>query len=179
MPLQKKIESIDLLFYCPPTIEYSILTLVKMNVSEYNILLLGNGGVGKTSFVRSLKGDRFQPKYVENTGIEISSFDLDSAVVNIYDTPGQYQYNMEENLKNVFNENNPSLNIIMCDNNNISYKKAMGLWTDIAKDLGGPITYAYNKTDIKYRECPNGAHISCKRNDITRLLNEIIGNLVQ
>jgi hypothetical protein len=104
---------------------------------------------------------------------------LDSAVVNIYDTPGQYQYNMEENLKNVFNENNPSLNIIMCDNNNISYKRAMGLWTDIAENLGGPIIYTHNKADINYRERPNGTHISCKRNDINRLINEILGNLVQ
>ena len=175
----EKIELPSCPFYCPLTIEYSILTLTKMNTSEYNILLLGNGGVGKTSFVRSLKGDRFQPKYVENTGIEISSFELDSGIVNIYDTPGQYQYNMEENLKNVFNENNPSLNIIMCDNNNISYKKAMGLCTDIAENLGDPIIYTHNKADINYKERPNGTHISCKRNDITRLINEILGNLVQ
>jgi small GTP-binding protein len=142
----------------------------------HDILLLGNGGVGKTSLIYSLKGKGFQKKYVENTDIEISTFELDSAIVNIYDTPGQYQYNMQENLMNVFGDSAPSTAVIMWDDSNTSYRKAMGFWTDIAENVGGdcPIIYAHNKTDVRRKEYDNAYHISCKRNDMGGLLDAIV-----
>jgi small GTP-binding protein len=142
----------------------------------HDILLLGNGGVGKTSLLYSVKGEGFQKKYVENTDIEISSFELDSVVVNIYDTPGQYQYDMNENLKNVFTDSAPSSCVIMWDDSNTSYKKAMGFWTDVAENVGGdcPIIYAHNKTDVRRKEYDNAYQISCKRNDIGSLVDGIL-----
>jgi small GTP-binding protein len=145
----------------------------------HDILLLGNGGVGKTSLIYSLKGEGFQKKYVENTDIEISTFELGPAIVNIYDTPGQYQYNMEENLENVFSDSAPSCSrsiVIMWDDSNTSYRKAMGFWTDIAENVGGdcPIIYAHNKTDVRRKEYDNAYHISCKRNDMGGLLDAIV-----
>ena len=142
----------------------------------HDILLLGNGGVGKTSLIYSLKGKGFQKKYLENTDIEISSFEYKSAIVNIYDTPGQYQYNMEETLMNVFGDSAPSTAVIMWDDSNTSYRKAMGFWTDVAENVGGdcPIIYAHNKTDVRHKEYDNAYHISCKRNDMGGLLDAIV-----
>ncbi len=146
---------------------------------RHDILLLGNGGVGKTSLIYSLKGKGFQKKYVENTDIEINSIELDPAVVNIYDTPGQYQYKMKENLMNVFSDSVPSSLrsiVIMWDDSNTSYRKAMGFWTDIAENVGGdcPIIYVHNKTDVRHKEYDNAYQISCKRNDMGGLLDAIV-----
>lgn len=145
------------------------------NKPVHNILLLGNGGVGKTAFIRSLKGDRFSPKYVADTDIVINSIELETAVLNVYDTPGQYQYVMKENLKNVFGNSAPSLVVIMCDDSKTSYKRAMEFWTEIAESVGGPMIYVHNKIDIVNRGYDNTYHISCKRNDIGGLVEGIVG----
>ena len=52
------------------------------------ILIIGDGGVGKTSYIRKKIGLNFEQKYFPTEGIE--KFKTDTTVW--YDFPGQYKY---------------------------------------------------------------------------------------
>ena len=108
------------------SIIYMSLWMSKMSATSYHIVLLGDGGVGKTSFVRTLQGMCFEPRYCETTGIHISAVEVSSGhILTIYDVAGQEKYTIEEELKRVLNGNKVSLTIIMYDlTSKTSYKNA-------------------------------------------------------
>jgi small GTP-binding protein len=56
------------------------------------IVLLGDGGVGKTSFVRMLHDTGFDKRYVGTVGAEVHPNYINGRVVNFWDTAGLPQY---------------------------------------------------------------------------------------
>jgi GTP-binding nuclear protein Ran len=57
------------------------------------IVLLGDGGVGKTSYITKLTTGKFEPQYVPTTieGMGIHLYDKKNVL--LVDTPGQWKYN--------------------------------------------------------------------------------------
>lgn len=148
---------------------------------SYNILLLGDGGVGKTSFVRKLQGMCFEPRYFETKGVNIKVAEINTNVgpiiINIFDIAGQERYFIEDKIKYTLNGGTSSLNIIMYDvTSNTSYTHATGFWTEMAKRFGGPILMVGNKSDIKNTKNISNEHIiSCKsKYNINKFINIII-----
>jgi GTP-binding nuclear protein Ran len=41
------------------------------NLSEFKLLLVGDGGVGKTTFIKSYLTDEFEKKYITTLGVEV------------------------------------------------------------------------------------------------------------
>jgi GTP-binding nuclear protein Ran len=58
------------------------------NVS-YKVLIIGDGGVGKTSLVASVNGSKYIHKYNPTTGVAISTLTRDGTSLDIYDLAGQ------------------------------------------------------------------------------------------
>lgn len=64
------------------------------------VVLVGDGGVGKTTYVRRLspyKGQRqtlapFEPKYVATLGVEVHPVDYAGVRLNMWDTAGQEKF---------------------------------------------------------------------------------------
>lgn len=56
--------------------------------SETHILLLGDGGVGKTSLLRRIIGDNFEKKYLPTMGMDV--FYYENFI--FYDTAGQERF---------------------------------------------------------------------------------------
>ena len=52
------------------------------------IVLLGDGGVGKTLFVNTMKGIRFSPKYVPTLGVSVNN-NYGESEISYWDTAGQ------------------------------------------------------------------------------------------
>lgn len=62
-----------------------------MNI--YNIALVGNTAVGKTSFVRALKDLHFENRYIPTIGSEVHSIHISpETIVNLWDHSGQAKY---------------------------------------------------------------------------------------
>lgn len=56
------------------------------------IVLLGDGGVGKTAFTRTMRDTGFEKRYFATVGCEVHPDILNGKVVNIWDTAGLPQY---------------------------------------------------------------------------------------
>ena len=151
-----------------------------MSATSYHIVLLGDGGVGKTSFVRALQGMRFEPRYLETTGINISAVEASGHILTIYDVAGQEKYTIEQALKQALNENKPALTIIMYElTSKTSYKNATRLWSIIGRGLGAPVLMVGTKDDIaEKRVVSTDPKISSKKNEISDFMKLVLEKII-
>ena len=148
-----------------------------MYTKIYKIALLGCGGVGKTSLIRTLNNKSYDTRYKATSGILIYTLNLttdyEPVTLQIYDYSGQEMYSHQTIT-------DADLSIIMYDlTNTLTYKRAMNDWTRIAGTT--PILYVANKSDIPSAIVvkSNDIKISCRDPDsITELKNEILHRLV-
>lgn len=85
----------------------------------HNIVLLGDGGVGKTTWVNRLLGDPFEPRYFETRCVSYNTIEKDGVMFKIWDTAGQEKYSdLGSKIYHL-----ASLGIIFYDmSNKVSYK---------------------------------------------------------
>lgn len=74
-------------------------------MSNFKILLLGSGGVGKTTFIKMLNECEFEKKYLSTVGNNIISINITTDnknyIFNVLDTAGQEKYiNSNDNYEN-------------------------------------------------------------------------------
>lgn len=66
---------------------------MQAHVEEFNLVLVGSGGVGKTTFVEKLKTGMFEGKYKATVGSEIKTIRVETTKgpiqFNVCDTCGQ------------------------------------------------------------------------------------------
>ena len=80
----------------------------------FKLVLVGDGGVGKTTFVNKLLNDKFTKKYVPTLGVEVNKlcFKTNYGIIkfDIWDTAGQekfgglhegYSIGADRNIRNV------------------------------------------------------------------------------
>lgn len=62
-------------------------------VAQFKVVLVGDGGVGKTTFVRRHQTGEYEKKYIATQGVEVSSITFSTSHgpirLNIWDTAGQ------------------------------------------------------------------------------------------
>ena len=65
-------------------------------VAFFKCLLVGDGGVGKTTFVKRHKTGEFEKKYVATVGAEVIPMDFTTnrgkMIFSVWDTAGQEKY---------------------------------------------------------------------------------------
>ncbi len=123
---------------------------------EFKIVLVGDGGVGKSVFIkRWLTGD-FEKKYVATLGVEVHSLDFHTThgvvIFNIWDTAGQEKFGGLRDGYYILSDGA----IVMFDvTNQVSYKNAEKWYNDVTNVEGCediPIILCGNKVDIGDRE---------------------------
>ncbi len=112
---------------------------------EYNITLLGDGGVGKTAWIRRIISNTFEPRYYASVGCEVHTIDINTNhgtfVLNLYDYAGQEKYSHSPLVTK------SDATILMFDlTSRISYMN-LNLWNK--KCLDEPVFVIGNKCDIK------------------------------
>lgn len=121
--------------------------------AKQRILVIGDGGVGKTAYIRKQIGKPFLKKYIETEGIHM--YEDDNCVW--YDFPGQEKYGLHtihEPIDTV---------IYMYDlTNKISFNN-ISFWKQYVKRHYGIIPSSIiigNKTDLhKYIKVKNNYHV--------------------
>lgn len=67
-----------------------------MSVPEFKLILVGDGGVGKTTFVKRHLTGEFEKRYVATRGVEVHplkfSTNLGDIQFNVWDTAGQEKF---------------------------------------------------------------------------------------
>lgn len=62
------------------------------NIKNYKICLIGDGGVGKTTFVQRHLNNIFDEKYIATLGVEVHLIRKDNTCFNLWDCAGQEKF---------------------------------------------------------------------------------------
>ena len=121
--------------------------------TKYKVVIVGDSGVGKTTFVKRHSTGEFEKKYNPTMGVEVTPLPFHTneglIILNIWDCSGSALY---ENHEGYF-EGADAFIIMFTVTSNISYK-GIGKWYQIIKENNkkqGPIVLCGNKVDCKDR----------------------------
>jgi GTP-binding nuclear protein Ran len=123
-----------------------------------NILLIGDGGVGKTTWLKSLKTGEFEKNYCATVGAEVHPMTFDGVAVNVWDVAGQNQYIQ---TRRPYYEKADAA-IIMYDVTHEGSYKSAGDWFDNIRLYSStiPIALVGNKIDDEEnRKVSGGSYI--------------------
>ncbi|KAG9035275.1 GTP-binding nuclear protein gsp1/Ran [Tulasnella sp. JGI-2019a] len=131
----------------------------QQNIPTFKLVLIGDGGTGKTTFIkRHLTGD-FEKKYIATLGVEVHplTFTTNTGTIcfNVWDTAGQYRVG---SLRDGYC-NQAQCGIIMFDvTSRTTYKNLLNWHRELEKACGNiPTVICGNKVDVKERKVKTGA----------------------
>jgi GTP-binding nuclear protein Ran len=122
--------------------------------AEFKLVLIGDGGVGKTTFVKRHITGEFERKYVATLGVEVRSLDFSTNFgtirFNIWDTAGQEKFGGLRDGYYIQGQ----CGIIMFDvTARTTYKHVPNWYRDLTRVCDNiPICLVGNKVDIKDRK---------------------------
>ena len=127
---------------------------IKDNTVELKLILIGDGGVGKTTFVKRHLTGEFEKRYVATCGAEVHpiTFTTDYGPIkfNVWDTAGQEKFSGLRDGYYVESQ----CGIIMFDvTSRITYKNVPNWHRDLIRVCENiPIVLVGNKVDLKERK---------------------------
>lgn len=128
-------------------------------MNTYKIALIGDGGVGKTTFVKRLSTGEFDPKYVATLGVVVTPFiyntNYGSKGINIWDCAGQVKFG---GLRGGYYVESHGA-IVMFDLTSLETFKNVTMWIGSYREVMGdnvPIILCGNKCDVGERKVSVG-----------------------
>lgn len=133
---------------------YVSLFLHKPKMAEFKLVLIGDGGVGKTTFVKRHLTGEFERKYVATLGVEVRplSFvtNFGSICFNVWDTAGQEKFG---GLRDGYYIQGQCAIIMFDVTSRTTYKHVPNWHRDLIRVCESiPICLVGNKVDIKDRK---------------------------
>lgn len=123
-------------------------------VAEWKLVLVGDGGVGKTTLVKRHLTGEFEKKYIPTLGVDVHPLKFftthGTICFNVWDTAGQEKFGGLRDGYYIQSE----CAIIMFDvTSRITYKNVPEWWKDIDRVCEKiPIVLVGNKVDVKDRQ---------------------------
>lgn len=117
-----------------------------------NLLIVGDGGCGKSTYVRTVNTGKFKKKYDSTIGYEVHTTELlttnGTITMKIYDTAGQEKFG---SLRDSIYESMDAAFILFDLTSRITYTHVMNWHNDIKRKMGDdfPIVIIGNKSDLK------------------------------
>ncbi|KAI9882952.1 MAG: GTP-binding nuclear protein gsp1/Ran [Watsoniomyces obsoletus] len=127
---------------------------VPAEVPTFKLVLVGDGGTGKTTFVKRHETGEFEKKYIATLGVEVHRLDFMTNVgpirFDVWDTAGQEKFG---GLRDGYYING-QCGIIMFDvTSRITYKNVPNWHRDLVRVCENiPIVLCGNKVDVKERK---------------------------
>jgi len=123
------------------------------NVPKFKLILVGDGGTGKTTFVKRHRTGEFEKKYVATMGVEVSpltfSTNLGPIVFNCWDTAGQEKFG---GLRDGYYIQGQAAIIMFDVTARVTYKNVPIWYKDLVRVCENiPIVLCGNKVDCKER----------------------------
>merc|ERR1711935_1034717 len=123
-------------------------------VAEFKLVLVGDGGVGKTTFVKRHLTGEFEKKYIATLGVEVHPMDFHTTkgriIFNVWDTAGQEKFGGLRDGYYIGGQ----CGIIMFDVcSRITYQNVPKWYKDLTRVCENiPIVLVGNKVDVKDRK---------------------------
>jgi GTP-binding nuclear protein Ran len=120
---------------------------------EFKLILVGDGGVGKTTFVKRHITGEFEKKYVATLGVEIRPLDFQTNFgnirFNVWDTAGQEKFG---GLRDGYYMKGQCAIIMFDVTARITYKNVPNWYHDLVRVCDNiPICLIGNKVDVRDR----------------------------
>jgi len=132
-------------------------------LKRYKIVMVGDGGVGKSAFIKRHRTGEFEKKYIATMGVEVNPLPFSTnegdVVLNIWDVAGQDKFS---GLRDGYYIGAHAFIIMFDVTARITYKNVVTWYKHITESqtyTGQPIVLCGNKIDCKDRKV--------KPNDIT------------
>jgi GTP-binding nuclear protein Ran len=124
------------------------------NLPMFKLILVGDGGVGKTTFVKRHLTGEFEKKYIATLGVEVHPLKFHTTrgllVFNIWDTAGQEKFG---GLRDGYYIQGQAAIIMFDVTSRITYKNVPNWHRDLVRVCDYiPIVLVGNKVDIKDRK---------------------------
>jgi GTP-binding nuclear protein Ran len=122
--------------------------------AKFKLILVGDGGVGKTTFVKRHKTGEFEKKYIATQGVSVSPLpfytNLGLVVFNCWDTAGQEKFG---GLRDGYYIDGQAAIIMFDVTSRITYKNVPHWHKDLVRVCENiPIVLCGNKVDCKDRK---------------------------
>ncbi|KAF4627154.1 hypothetical protein G7Y89_g11001 [Cudoniella acicularis] len=144
----------DSVYSYPPSHNSTIMAEAAAAVPTFKLVLVGDGGTGKTTFVKRHLTGEFEKKYIATLGVEVHplgfSTNLGNIQFDVWDTAGQEKFG---GLRDGYYING-QCGIIMFDvTSRITYKNVPNWHRDLVRVCENiPIVLTGNKVDVKERK---------------------------
>jgi GTP-binding nuclear protein Ran len=127
---------------------------VPADVPQFKLILVGDGGVGKTTFVKRHISGEFERRYIPTMGVEVNPLpfytNLGKIVFNVWDTAGQEKFG---GLRDGYYINGNAAIIMFDVLSKATYKNVQQWHRDITRVCENiPIVLCGNKVDVKDRK---------------------------
>lgn len=138
------------------------------NVFEFKCVFVGDGGVGKTTFIKRHETGEFEKKYVPTLGVQVSELSFTTThgtiVFHIWDTAGQERFG---GLREGYYLE-ASCAVIMFDVTSPKTYQSVSLWhRDLCRVSPNiPIVLVGNKIDVRDRKVPSKRVTFHKKNNM-------------
>jgi len=121
---------------------------------EFKLVLVGDGGVGKTTLVKRHLTGEFEKKYIPTLGVEVNPLkfvtQFGPLIFNVWDTAGQEKFG---GLRDGYYIKGQCAIIMFDVTSRITYKNVPNWHRDIARVCENvPIVLVGNKVDVKDRQ---------------------------
>lgn len=124
-------------------------TVPNARMQELKLLLVGDGGTGKTTFVKRMMGQVFSPRYIPTLGVEACHvIDSERKIwYNVWDTAGQEKFSGSKDEYYL----GADIAIIMYDVTNKLTSRSINNWIkDVSRICPNiPVIIIGNKNDVK------------------------------
>ena len=133
----------------------------------FKIVLVGDGGVGKTTYIRRHKTGEFEKKYVATLGVEVHPLDFNTNYgnvrFNVWDTAGQEKFGGLKDGYYILSQG--AIMMFDCTNRQ-SYRNIGSFYEGVTKVCGNiPVVLCGNKVDVRQRQVlPKQINFHCERN---------------
>merc|ERR550534_541528 len=128
--------------------------MAAMGGPEFKLVLVGDGGVGKTTLVKRHLTGEFEKKYIPTLGVEVNPLKFTTncgpLTFNVWDTAGQEKFG---GLRDCYYIQGQSALIMFDVTSRITYKNVPNWHRDIVRVCENiPIVLVGNKVDVKDRQ---------------------------